>query len=85
MASYRRIVAISTLVVFMAVWGAVVKLGPGGGATSSASTAVSTGTSSTTSGATSAQSSSEDDAVVQNSPADNQVSQAPAPLTTSQS
>ncbi len=38
-ASLRRTVAVSTLVVFMAVWGAVVKLGPGGGATSSASTA----------------------------------------------
>jgi hypothetical protein len=43
-ASLRRTVAVCTLVVFMAAWGAVVKLGPGGGATSSASTPKSTGT-----------------------------------------
>jgi hypothetical protein len=54
-ASLRRIVAVSTLVVFMAVWGAVVELGPGGGTSSASTTPVSTG--STSSNDTSSQAS----------------------------
>jgi hypothetical protein len=77
-ASLRRTVAVATLVVFMAVWGAVVTLGPGGASSSSASAVVpatSGGSSLQATGATSSQSTYANDPV----------SQAPAPLTTSQS
>ena len=74
-ASLRRTVAVSTLVVFMAAWGAVVKLGPGGNATSSASTALPSSVSDTSSQGTASNDTASNDTS----------SQAPAPLTTSQS
>ena len=65
-ASLRRSVAVATLVVFMAVWGAVVALGPGGGSSSASAGAATASSSSTSSSG-------------------NTVSQASAPLSTSQS